>query len=660
MIVIRLMKKIIIAPIDWFLYTVLSEQQKKRLAQLFTEEQKNKIKRITQHGKQQAQRAQVKKLKDHLYTLGFTDRALAELETLHQTSKDAVMQRLTAWELALWYTNLSTVEGADQALEYLETAMDGEKDADQQRRGAIIQAECLARVDRTADARQLIHDLLAAEKHPDLLMAAVNLEADLDIRVGLINEALDMYQLHPIEFSTDQDVITYDDLRTKPFNNKLATGPIVSIILPAYNAEAGIRIAIESILTQTWQQFELLVVDDCSTDGTVAVVKEYMEQDNRIQLFSTPENSGPYVARNIALQAAIGEYVTVNDADDWSHAEKIEIQADHLIKHEEIIANTSEHARLTEDLKIYRRGTPGIYIFPNMSSTMFRREPVLKELGAWDSVRFAADGEFKRRLLRVFGKQSFVDLPTGPLSLPRQSMSSLTGSSAFGYNGFFMGVRKEYVDSLEFHHHQATTFYYPYPLIERSFPVPEPMCPDREEKPNGIRVFDRVIAADFRLLYDADAALMEELKTLKAQGERIGLVQINHYDITIDYKITSAIRLLLDGDQIQMLVYGEKIQTPMLVIHDSLVLTDWQKYLPEVDADRIHVVVQHLADDKEERLNHLRQSMDHLLTYFGKAGTWHTKDQQIRDYLKAHQTEEMATMMVANEDGETVMQDVKS
>src|SRR5690625_7758375 len=98
-----------------------------------------------------------------------------------------------------------------------------------------------------------------------------------------------------------------------------------------------------------------------------------------------------------------------------------------------------------------------------------------------------------------------------------------------------------------------------------------------------------------------------------------------------------------------MLVYGEKIQTPMLVIHDSLVLTDWQKYLPEVDADRIHVVVQHLAGDKEERLNHLRQSMDHLLTYFVKAGTWHTKDQQIRVYRKALLTEEMASRVVENE-----------
>src|SRR5699024_12652116 len=74
---------------------------------------------------------------------------------------------------------------------------------------------------------------------------------------------------------------------------------------------------------------------------------------------------------------ATGEYVTVNDADDWSHAEKIATQVQYLIDYPTVIANTSEHARLTEEgLKLYRRGTPGKYIFPNMSSLMFRRKPV--------------------------------------------------------------------------------------------------------------------------------------------------------------------------------------------------------------------------------------------------------------------------------------------
>src|SRR5690625_5707723 len=102
-----------------------------------------------------------------------------------------------------------------------------------------------------------------------------------------------------------------------------------------------------------------------------------MKKDSRIKLFSTERNSGPYVARNIGLTHATGEFVTVNDADDWSHAEKLEKQVNHLIDNPDVIANTSEHARLTEDLTLYRRGTPGRYIFPNMSSIMFRRKPVV-------------------------------------------------------------------------------------------------------------------------------------------------------------------------------------------------------------------------------------------------------------------------------------------
>ncbi|MHC0552930.1 glycosyltransferase family 2 protein [Salinicoccus sp. CNSTN-B1] len=119
---------------------------------------------------------------------------------------------------------------------------------------------------------------------------------------------------------------------------------------------AGIRIAIESILGQTWQNLELLIVDDCSPDDTKAIAEEYAARDPRVRVLSTPRNSGPYVARNIALEAADGEFVTVNDADDWSHSQKIEVQARHLMDHPKVVANTSGHARLTEELTLYRRG----------------------------------------------------------------------------------------------------------------------------------------------------------------------------------------------------------------------------------------------------------------------------------------------------------------
>src|SRR5699024_6702711 len=193
----------------------------------------------------------------------------------------------------------------------------------------------------------------------------------------------------------------------------------------------------------------------------------------------------------------------------------LEKQVTHLIANPDMIANTSEHARLTEELTLYRRGTPGRYIFPNMSSLMFRRKEVTEELGFWDSVRFAADGEFKRRLIKQFGKRRFKDLETGPLSLPRQSVTSLTGSSAFGYNGFFMGAREEYVESLEYYHQKAESLYYPFPMKKRLYPVPNPMHPSKRTVN-----YDLILATDFRSLEGEE---LSKLKELCSSGQRVGL-----------------------------------------------------------------------------------------------------------------------------------------
>src|SRR5699024_4250930 len=183
------------------------------------------------------------------------------------------------------------------------------------------------------------------------------------------------------------------------------------------------------------------------------------------------------------------------------------------------------------------------------------RKPVMEKLGYWDSVRFAADGEFKRRLLKAFGQDAFVDLPSGPLSLPRQAVASLTSSSAFGYNGFFMGVRKEYVESLEHYHAQADTLYYDFPQETRPFPVPEPMWPQREDKQAGIRQMDIVVVSDFR----QDEVAVDVLQKLRAEQPeaRIGLVQMYHFDLEQPLEIASTVRNIIDGKHIQMLVYGE-------------------------------------------------------------------------------------------------------
>src|SRR5690625_2403854 len=523
----------------------------------------------------------LKKYRYALYNSGFTKKALEDLQQLYVKTNNTYLKRAIAWELVLWYSNRQTEEGAEMALHYVRTALKGEKNSNELRQKAIVASECYVKTNNYEQAKQILHEVLSKHTHPDLFFACANVEESIHSRMYWINKVFQFYELTTLEVPIEKENITYDDIKVHASHKKIAAESLVSVILPAYNSEIGIRTAIESILTQTWHNFELIIVDDCSTDQTVHVVKEYMEKDSRIQLFSTEENSGPYIARNIGLQHAKGEFVTVNDADDWSHSEKLEIQVRHLMENPSIIANTSEQARMTEDLTLYRRGTRGKYIFSNMSSLMFRRKEVMKKLGYWDSVRFAADGEFKRRLMLQFGKDAVIDLKTGPLSLPRQSHASLTGNAAFGYDGFFMGARKEYVESFSHFHKTANHLYYEPFQEERLFPVPYPMLPKRKK---GLRHIDIVMVGDYYNIDERSVNLLIiELNKNKELGLTTGLVQMGKYNVKRNNKFNKSIRNIINGKDVQMLVYGEEIDCYVTIIRSVACLQQWQQYLPKIN-----------------------------------------------------------------------------
>ena len=104
--------------------------------------------------------------------------------------------------------------------------------------------------------------------------------------------------------------------------------PAVSIIIPAYNREASIALAVESVLRQSWTDFELIIVDDCSTDGTRAVAEGL--GDPRIRVAQTPENCGASGARNFGASLARADWVAFQDSDDEWLPEKLRKQMDRL------------------------------------------------------------------------------------------------------------------------------------------------------------------------------------------------------------------------------------------------------------------------------------------------------------------------------------------
>lgn len=100
--------------------------------------------------------------------------------------------------------------------------------------------------------------------------------------------------------------------------------PLVSVVMPAYNAEKFISEAINSVLKQTYSVFELLIVDDCSSDSTAKIVNGFT--DSRIVYLKNEKNSGPAFSRNRGIEAAAGDYIAFLDSDDVWHKDKIERQ----------------------------------------------------------------------------------------------------------------------------------------------------------------------------------------------------------------------------------------------------------------------------------------------------------------------------------------------
>lgn len=109
--------------------------------------------------------------------------------------------------------------------------------------------------------------------------------------------------------------------------------PLVSVIVPAYNAELFIEETLNSILTQTYKNIEVLVVDDGSQDQTAAIVERVMQRDSRIELLRQP-NAGVATARNLAIQKARGEFIAPVDADDIWFPQNLEKQVQCLVQAE--------------------------------------------------------------------------------------------------------------------------------------------------------------------------------------------------------------------------------------------------------------------------------------------------------------------------------------
>jgi FkbM family methyltransferase len=353
----------------------------------------------------------------------------------------------------------------------------------------------------------------------------------------------------PIEL-VDGGSARFHRLRARPVR-EVHEGPVVSVIMPAFNAKATLELAAVSILNQTWKPLELIIIDDASEDDTWSIAQRIAATDARVKIYRNAANVGPYVSKNIALRVADGEFITGHDADDWAHPERIEA---HLAMMRsagpKVRASLSGMIRMTAEGHFARFSPIG----PNTSdgalvggfiSCLFEARFLKEVLGGWDEVRFAGDSELIKRAERILGAALPRFLHLGMICL--DSPTGLTNHPEYGYSPI-LGVsmsRKAYRDAFALWHETVgvENAFLPFPQGNRQFAVPTAAAvdpsslavtlvnhtqsgeADRRVKPIRAKdVCDVCIVTDLRFPGGNASSTLEEVRVFRSRGLRVLLV----------------------------------------------------------------------------------------------------------------------------------------
>ncbi|RRR96462.1 glycosyltransferase family 2 protein [Glycomyces terrestris] len=298
-------------------------------------------------------------------------------------------------------------------------------------------------------------------------------------------------------------------------------GPLISVVMTCFQPGPALLTAVRSIQAQSWKRWELFVVDDASGPEYADVLREVGEIDPRVTVLVQPENGGTYKARNRAITAANGAFITGLDSDDWAHPRRLERQVRPMLKDPRLVAVESCALSTTTDLRPVV--DPQVDVIAARSTlVMFRTEPIREHIGFYDEVRKNGDSEFIRRIRSRFGPRSWTRVTTRPMTIMRREGETLSAgeisrawmsAGRFAYHSAFMHWHRQikakaepaFLDSLP---------------VRRPFPLSVSLTLPGAE---ATFTYDRVYAADWRLAGRTRSAMLDEAVEAAANGERVAL-----------------------------------------------------------------------------------------------------------------------------------------
>jgi hypothetical protein len=244
----------------------------------------------------------------------------------------------------------------------------------------------------------------------DLNAVALNLMGDNRMLNDIIVGKFLNSPFSPLEVEGDTVIEVFRNAQKMLASQEKLDGPLVSVIMSAYNPDVELmEISLRSVAAQTWKNVETFIVDDASDSSSQAAIMKLASTYNHVKVIRVDENAGPYFGRNLALRQAKGEFIAIQDADDWSHPQRLAAQIDYLLHTPEARVVATEHMRINRAGHVSLEGQ--FRTFGHGPATSVFRAEIFDQIGGFAAIRSRGDLEMHERVAAYYGCQANALLP---------------------------------------------------------------------------------------------------------------------------------------------------------------------------------------------------------------------------------------------------------
>lgn len=460
----------------------------------------------------------------------------------------------------------------------------------------LLWIESLIALEEYGKAKGLIDYVLDKKLDSDFICALSNLineseKSNDKLRIEQVNKIYIGNDISPLSLLDESKGFVFGNVNCTALQRFRKDDPKISVLMPVYQAEEFIELSINSMLNQTWQNLEIIAVEDCSSDRSWAILQELAAKDSRLKIYRNEKNMGAYTTRNRALSLASGDFITVHDSDDWSHPQMLEKQMEVMLNNESVKITCSYMTRVTPDFKFILRPQRGNleYVHRSYPSLLIRSEDI-KSLGEWDAVSANADDEFIQRARILWGEDSIVDIMQNiPFSFFLVHDNSLTQQAGTSLNSLTFGIRHEYSRQAKFWRDNNKDDHLNYTRTSKKnpFPIPHGLAPKHWEKNTH---YDLILISDLSLLGGTRRCNEGYIKAAAALGWRIGLFHWPRFDLKTA-EIANEYTRLSYHENVDFLVPEDEVTAKLVIIHHPPILNFEIDAVPSITCNKLGILV---------------------------------------------------------------------